>query len=233
MKYEVPESIINKIRKLKQLSEGAAKINSMAESESAALAVNRLLTKYNLSLLDIESIQEEKTCVQIHTSELISVQNPYGRLWKERLLMTLCRYNYCRMIASSYKVFIIGTELNTSVVIDLFNSLQSVYLYNAKINYENGKALMRGGQLTEKFRKKHITSFLLGCSVGLSVKLNEIQSKECTSLIVIHHKMIDKYASENFKLKKKALKNTKVRTSAFSTGYKFGLNTELQKTIYN
>lgn len=227
------QSILDKIRKLKQLSEGAAKINSIAESEAAALAVNRLLTKYNLSLLDIEVDPEEKSGVEIHYSDLISVQNPYGRLWKERLLMTLCRYNYCRVIGHSYKVFILGTELNTAAVVNLFNSLQSVYLYNAKLNYDSEKSRMHGGQLTEKFRRKHITSFLLGCSIGLSVKLEQIQSNGCTALTVRHHEMIDKYVSDNMKLAKKPIKQPKIKESAYLNGYRFGLNTELQKSIYN
>ncbi|MEA4916310.1 DUF2786 domain-containing protein [Proteiniphilum sp.] len=228
---EASQSIIDKIRKLKQLSEGAARINSIAESENASLAVHRLLTKYNLSLVDIESRSDEKPSIEIEKSELISVQNMYGRAWKERLLMTLCRYNYCRMIASSYKVFILGTELNTTAVIDLFNSLQSIYLYNAKKDYEKVRKHMRGGQLTESYKRKHITSFLLGCPIGLSVKLDRIQTKECTSLIVKHDELIDKYVYANLKLRSKPLKEIKVKSSAYNRGYDCGINTGLKKTL--
>ncbi len=133
---EAPQKILDKIKKLKALSEGAAQINSIPESEAAALLMNNLLTKYNLSLMDIDDTDNSKPSIEIKRSDLISVQNPYGRLWKERLLMTLCMYNYCKVIACSYKVFVLGTKVNTTAVIDFFNTLQSVYLDNGKERYD-------------------------------------------------------------------------------------------------
>lgn len=227
---EVSESILNKIRKLKALSEGAANINSIAESESAALAVNRLLTKYNLSIFDIEETSD-KTSITIEQSDLISVQNQYGRQWKERLLMVLCRFNYCKVIACSYKVFILGTQINTVTVVDLFNSLQSVYIHNAKKSYDNDKQSFRGGKLTEKYKRKYITSYLLGCSIGLSVKLEDIKSTECTALTLKHDGLIDEYINENLKVKRKPLKAAKTIDSAYTKGYHYGKNSSLNKTI--
>lgn len=165
----VPESVLDKIKKLKALSEGAAKVNSLAESEAAALAVNKLLTKYNLSLMDIENDTPDNPApgVTIERSDEISVRNLYGRQWKERLLMTLCRYNYCKLIGTSHKCFLLGTQLNIAAVMDLFNTLQSVYVLSAKDNYEISKRRFCGGQLTDKYKRKHTTSYLLGCSIGL------------------------------------------------------------------
>jgi hypothetical protein len=53
-------------------------------------------------------------------------------------------------------------------VIDLFNTLQSVYLRNGKERYDQDKKHFKGGRLTEKYKRKYITSYLLGCSIGLS-----------------------------------------------------------------
>lgn len=231
---EAPQSILDKIKKLKALSEGAANINSIAESEAAALAMNKLLTKYNLSLLDINDTQESnKPAIDIEQSQLITVRNPYGRQWKERLLMTLCMYNYCKLIASGHKVFLLGTQVNTSTVIDFFNTLQSVYLHNAKGQYDQIKKHLKGGQLTEKYKRKYITSYLLGCSIGLSVKLQEIESQECTAIAIRHDELIDNYITNNLKVTTKKLKETKVNDSAYSKGFYNGKQTALQKSINN
>lgn len=228
---DISKEILSKIQKLKALSEGAAKINSLAESEAAAIAMNRLLTKYNLSLLDIEDNQDGKTCVEIIESQSISVQNPYGRLWKERLIMTLCHYNYCKMLVSSYKVFLLGTELNTMTVIDLFNTLSSVYLHTGKMRYEDAKKWFKGAQLTQKYKRKYLTSYLLGCSIGLSVKLEEIQSNECVAIAVCHKDKIEKYMNDNLNIKTKSSSLPKIIESAYSKGFIDGKNQPLQKTF--
>lgn len=228
---ETPQAILDKIKKLKTLSEGAEKIGSMAESEAATLAMNRLLTKYNLSLLDIDNSETDCPSIEIERSELISVQNLYGRLWKERLLMTLCMYNFCKMISSSYRVFIVGSKVNSMTVIDLFKTLQSVYLYSAKNEYESVKASFRGGKRTESYKRKYITSYLLGCSIGLSVKLQEQKSQECTAVAVRHDELIKDYCSQNLNLRSKPVKATKINDSAYMKGFSKGRKTELQKTI--
>jgi hypothetical protein len=228
---EASQKILDKIKKLKALSEGAAQINSIPESEAAVLLMNNLLTKYNLSLMDIDDTDNSKPSIEIERSELISIQNPYGKLWKERLLMTLCRYNYCKTIEYSYKVFILGTKVNTMTVIDFFNTLQSVYLHNGKERYGQDKKHFKGGRLTEKYKRKYITSYLLGCSIGLSVKLQEIRSQECTAVAIRHDELIQDYISENLNVKSKPAKQTKPNESAYLKGFADGRRTNLQKTI--
>lgn len=229
---EATQKVIDKIRKLKALVDGAEKINSIAESESAALLMNNLLTKYNLSLMEIgDNPDQDKPSIEIERSDLISVQNPYGRLWKERILQTLCMYNYCKMLGYSYKVFLLGTKVNTTAIIDLFNTLQSVYLYNAKARYEEDKKQMKGGRLTEKYKRKYITSYLLGCSIGLSVKLQEIRSKECTAIAIKHDELIENYISENLNVRSVPARQTKKNDSAYWKGFCDGKKTELNKSI--
>lgn len=229
---EVPASIIDKIRKLKALSEGAAAINSLEESEAAALAVNKLLIKYNLSLLDINPEEpENKSALNIEKSDEIPVRNTYGRLWKERLLNVLCGYHYCKPLATSHRCIIVGTKLNITVVLDLFNTLQSVYQHHAKESYEAAKVYFKGGRLTEKYKRKYITSYLLGFSIGLSVKLQRIETQECKAIAIRHDNLINDYLNENFKLKSKPLKKVKTNDSAYNKGFYKGMNTELNKSI--
>lgn len=228
---DTPQKILDKIKKLKSLSEGAAKINSIQEAEAATLLMNNLLTKYNLSLMDIDDSDNSKPSIKIERSDLISVQNPYGRLWKERLLMTLCMYNYCKVIGASYKVFVLGTKVNTTAVIDFFYTLQSVYLHNGKEHYDRDKKHFKGGRLTEKYKRKYITSYLLGCSIGLSVKLQEIRSQECTAVAIRHDELISDYIAENLNLKSKTIKQPKTNESAYMKGFVDGKKTPLNKML--
>ena len=64
MEKEVPENILAKIRKLLRLKESAIKIGSEGEAHAAAEAVNRLLTSYNLSLMDVTP-EEQKNFLTV------------------------------------------------------------------------------------------------------------------------------------------------------------------------
>lgn len=174
---DTPQKILDKIKKLKALIESAEKINSIQEAEAATLLMNNLLTKYNLSLMDIDDTDNSKPSIEIERSDLIPVQNPYGRLWKERLLMTLCMYNYCKVIGSSYKVFV------------------------------------------------------LGCSIGLSVKLQEIRSQECTAVAIRHDELISDYIAVNLNLKSRTIKQPKTNESAYMKGFVDGKKTPLNKML--
>ena len=68
MEKEVPENILAKIRKLLRLKESAIKIGSEGEAHAAAEAVNRLLTSYNLSLMDVTP-EEQKNMISVSESE--------------------------------------------------------------------------------------------------------------------------------------------------------------------
>jgi hypothetical protein len=116
-------------------------------------------------------------------------------------------------------------------VIDLFNTLQSVYLRNGKERYDQDKKHFKGGRLTEKYKRKYITSYLLGCSIGLSVKLQEIRSQECTAVAIRHDKLIQDYISGNMKIKPKPLKQIKPDESAYLKGFTDGKRVDLQKTV--
>lgn len=77
MEKEVPENILAKIRKLLRLKESAIKIGSEGEAHAAAEAVNRLLTSYNLSLMDVTP-EEQKNMISVSESEKITYQDSMG-----------------------------------------------------------------------------------------------------------------------------------------------------------
>jgi hypothetical protein len=238
-KMEVTQSILDKIKKLKALMDGAAKINSVGESEAAALKLNELLTKYNLSLLDVEQSGDDPapSAVEIERSPAVNVRSPYGALWKQCLLFVLAGHYFCRMIGvagSGGKVLLLGTAVNTATAIDLYNTLQSVYLHAAKTAYGQNKPYLKGGQLTKRFEHEYIVSYLLGCTHGLRTKLDDARSRECTAVAICHNRHIDRYIAEKMKIKPASTElkpKTTVSPAAYSNGYRKGRNTELQKSL--
>jgi hypothetical protein len=235
---EVTQTILDKIKKLKALMDGAAKIHSIGESEAAAFKMSELLTKYNLSLLDVEQSGDDpdSSAVEIERSPTLNTRSTYGSLWKQRLLYVLADHYFCRMIGiagSGGKVFLLGTFVNAAITGDLYKSLQSTYLHAAKTSYKQRKTRLKGGQLTQKYERKYITSYLLGCTAGLKKKLDDVKLQECTAVAICHNGHIDRYISNNMKLREAPARTKKVETvnSAYGEGYRKGRNTELQRTL--
>lgn len=75
------------------MKESAIKIGSEGEAHAAAEAVNRLLTSYNLSLMDVAP-EEQKNMISVGESEKITYQDTYGNIWKRDLLRIICEYNF-------------------------------------------------------------------------------------------------------------------------------------------
>ena len=58
------QNVMQKLRKLQKLYEGAKKINSEGEAANAAAAIQRLLAQYNLTMEQICDDEEKKKTFQ-------------------------------------------------------------------------------------------------------------------------------------------------------------------------
>lgn len=128
MEKEVPEKIIERVRKLLRLKESATQIGSEGEAHAPASAVHRLLLEYNLSLHDIGA-ENPQNRMAADESGRISYKDAAGNIWKRDLMRVLCDYNYCRMLlytGTTYMV-VIGTEENAATVIVLFDYLRKTF----------------------------------------------------------------------------------------------------------
>ena len=54
-------SILSKLKKLQRLYEGAKAINSEAEAANAAAKIQNLLTQYNLSMADLDAVENYRS----------------------------------------------------------------------------------------------------------------------------------------------------------------------------
>ena len=235
METEVTDKIVEKLKKLMRLQEGAKKIGSEGEANAAAAAISRLLTQYNLSLLDIDP-EEKKEAMQIQRTGHISFKDTYG-LWKRSLMNVLCEFNYCKtfLISGQTNMIVVGTEANAFTVIYLYDTLRSIFRKLAPVRYEAFAEGKRGAARTEKYKRKYIASYLNGCVYGLKEKLtleaaaNEVQEK---SLVVCHNQLINDYMSNYSTVERKSAKTKRKNVAeAFYYGYRDGKNTNINKVI--
>lgn len=236
MEKEVPDKILDKIRKLIRLKESAKKIGSEGEANAAASAVNRLLTEYNLSLMEIS--EEEKTAgPNIDESSRISYQDMYGNIWKRDLLRIISEYNYCQILLYSGTTYmvVLGTKENASVVIALYNYLRSAFKSLAADRHSEFVGGKRGYYRTQKFKRNYIRSYLLGCCTGLRSQFESINRTSKEAGLVLCHKTLIKDYLAAFKLvERKPVQNKrKTNYSAYNSGYVDGNRINLNKQIDN
>jgi hypothetical protein len=218
------QRILSKIRKLVALQNSASRIGSTNEAEAAALAIGKLLTQYNLSMLDVEQSEPENT-LEIGMTGLFSVNGMYGSKWLQLLLASLCRHNYCQAVGCELRATIVGTQVNTAIVFDMFNCLRSVYMRAAK-RYE---AEYRQ-HCPHPCPRLYVRSFLLGCVAGLDSKLDEPTDSACTALVIYHDRAIKKFL-QNLRIRDRKKRRAVAEEEAYLEGYETGKNTPIRRSV--
>jgi hypothetical protein len=230
------QKVLNKLRKLKNLYEGAKKINSEGEANNAASAIQKLLTQYNLS---IEEIGEDKEETKIN-EEFVSgyTYKSIGGKWEHQLVTVICKYNFCKcyLWGDTYKtLLILGKKENLETVKWLRNLLSERFVSFSKQKFKEY-------QQTENFinhpisKDKYQRSYLIGCSMGLETKLKEEKEFEenknskITSLVLRNDSKIVEYVEQKFKTKD-GRKSKYHIDEAFESGFHDGKNTELSSPL--
>jgi len=184
MNKDVPESLIKKIQKCLALSQSP----NENEAALAAQMAQELLTKYNLSMADVE-VKNEKT------GELMTdfVSKGTSDRWKINLMGSVARCNFCSMIMNqNYKghvtFILIGKVHNIEVAKQIFgylvDAMDAIWKLDARdkvyAEVEANKLMheiQNGGELTPA-RYRHIKriakdSWRLGIASGLGERLKE------------------------------------------------------------
>ncbi len=226
------EKVIDKLRKLQALHEGAVNIGSEAEANSVASKIQNLLLKYNLALVDI--IDKADSDIREVTQENVSgyTYKHIGGQWEKMLYETLCEYNFCKVLIrgrSSYKnLILIGDKHNVETVKWLKNMLTIRFLFSASENFKkrSDKTSSRG---------KFFRSYLFGSVLGLYTKLDEQFNKDkaeygerLNQLVLYNDRAIELYCKEHFEHIGVANSRRNLLTDfeAQKMGYKDGYNTD-------
>jgi hypothetical protein len=121
MVQEINDDLIQKIKNIQALAERGDK----GEAENAAAKLQQLLTKHNITLLDLDQYADKiGSKVKDQMFMMASRSN-----WRRELLNQVVRANFCRMVfyPGSRQVSVIGYEHNIIVSIDTYLWLESIF----------------------------------------------------------------------------------------------------------
>lgn len=230
------DKLIDKLKKLINLREGAYAVGNEHEAQTAAAMITKLLIKYNIDEEDIPT--SEKIL-----NPIMEIKIPYKNefclgSWYNELLSLLCDYNMCKLLISRVNsngrlkrdsFSIIGRKSNTEVVEYLSSYLSRKFYNIGKDKYKQDKNKYKELGITEN---KYLKSFLSGCVIGLYYKYKEeVNLSEITSLVVSNTRLINEFLSDRNIKKVKASTTSNINNDAYQSGIICGRTTEINKGI--
>jgi hypothetical protein len=192
------EKIMIKIKKLLSLQEGAEKINSLEEAANAAEKIQRLLLKHNLSLRDVQSMEERVE----GTDHTIVPASDYGYNkreggWVASLVNGIAKHNLCYLVITSCQ-----GELETLTILGSADNLEIVtYMSKTLIKMARNMetrawAYYDGSEKRGKFRRGFLMGFTMGVLKKLRETLEEMQAEDShlTALVIQNTEALAKAA---------------------------------------
>lgn len=237
------DKILEKLRKLMNLKESATALGNEGEANAAAAGITRLLMEYNLTENDIP--EQEKLENPI-VSEEIPFKTEISGSWYGDLILVVCEYNMCRcLIISKYnngrrkrsEFEIIGRKKNVEVVLYLISFLSHQFITIGKRDYAEYKhdCVWKYGTYPKSL-VMYLKSFLYGCVVGLTNKLEEgkkVLEKETniTALVRTTKSEIDDFLKGE-KIGKAREAKSEIDALCAMKGVEVGRNVEICKGIH-
>ena len=192
------EKILAKLEKLVKLEEGAREIGSLEEAANAAARIQELLTKYNLSLADVQISDEAADPNPVIAVEFDLKDTPH---WQRNestfvvdLMSVVCRYNNAKMIirtrgglAKMPPIFMLFAQEGThEFLIQLFGRIN----YQIRRLEADAWAGAKNGPVS---RGKYKRDYFLGACHTIGDRLREMhasmEEEHSTGLMVIGDKL--------------------------------------------
>ena len=226
-------AIIQKIRKLMELQLSAENVGQSGEAFAAANAIHKLLTKYNLSLDEITSGEDDEKD-GLYISPKMQAHDEYGN-WRDILMVKLAERNYCRNLGYVKQpsiMMVVGKKENVEIVIQLYNRLSEIFLLKAKrgliAKYEEEE-----GNMTLNQQNDYMESYLLGCVDGLMEHLDSVEKNTEEKFLAIRWKSKinsweEKHANREGRIK---VEVDIKEEDAYTSGIVEGRNTRLYQEI--
>lgn len=191
---EKNERILEKVRKMLAL---AGNNPSQEEADSALLMAQRMLAKYNMTISDIEDINDADLKEVINEGVTDYAKTPW---WHKRLSYIIASNFKCKSYnnkSGGYsRIRFVGFKEDVEVAKEVFNYALEV---------ANKKAL----QFTRKVRDRGESTagvrndYLIGFTDGLEAKFKEqVQSDKCLALAIVIPTEVTNYVESNLTLRK-------------------------------
>ena len=218
----ISESLMNKLAALKAL---ASRGGTVAEGQAAAAMLQKLLSKHNLCVDDIEETKKN--------SEIIEQSGQYktgaGKSAMRQLTAVLAHVNYCAAIykQNSNAFSLVGTEASVTIVREMFDYLWTI------INREANRR-------TREYFWSHSdkSSFMRGAVASIALNLLAIKEEaereveNSTALICLKEGAIQEYLSGRNLVKARKVQRAR-SANAYYDGREFGNSVNLSKQIEN
>ncbi len=216
---EVPESILQKIQKLKALAD---RPGTIGEAEAAMAAIQRLLLQYNLDMATVENyrpVEKEDVIYERHNLNEYQTRHDGDFAWK--LISAIARFNFCRPIHHTMRRDEYGSfkpskwaepKLNDQGEFTIIGQRHNVeivmYMYHYCLN--NIKALADEGwkdydRNETKIKTVYVRHFFDGACLAVSQRLyrqfKEQQQENETAVLVIvkyNDKAVDEKVNQLF-----------------------------------
>lgn len=114
------KSILEKVKKLLNLAEGAKEIGSLPEAENAMAQAQNLCMKYNLDMAEANKVDLNNE--EAAENELDKIgRKEEGKNWESELCFGIAAANLCRGVVNRYFVTFIGTKANIELCTYMYN----------------------------------------------------------------------------------------------------------------
>jgi hypothetical protein len=229
---EAPQKILDRLKKLIQKHKGCLEIGQVHEAEAAMLAINCLLTEYNISLEDVYLKNDTAPEVDIVEGNTIRFATGPEFQFSQRLATVIAKYNYCQALfvglgSSAPAVKIVGLEINVQTCQFLFSFLRRNFTHNAD------KAAKQHS-LEPNARMNFYRDFLAGTIAGIAEKFKAEQTSQTTGIIKWNGEAIERYLAEKNVREHKSRNNRDARSvnaKAYYKGREHGRNVKINKGL--
>jgi hypothetical protein len=174
---QIPQHLVDKLNKLKNLEEGATAVGSMKEAANAAARFQELLLKYNLDEDEVLKSGSSAAKIQMlherfdFTPFAKAAYGGYNIAWVQKLASSVSKHCMCAVILSYDKkrLNILGEKNNVALAIYFIEQLIVKIHTAAHIAWR----LHDGGENKYVYYR----AFMMGCVDAIISKLYEEQEK--------------------------------------------------------
>lgn len=197
---QLPEDLLAKLTKLKNLRDGAAAVGSMAESANAAGKLQELLLKHNLDEQELNKANlEHKVQMLMGTFQPEGYRVMNSTSFVERLVKVLARHCMCRIVLSGAKsgeIYVLGEKQNVATVFYMVDQLVAKISNAMHISWSHYKGVEKKGAYSR--------GFLAGCVDAIAIKMAEtekatvIENKEMGLMVISKNALATRFMQDKF-----------------------------------
>ncbi len=177
--------ILEKISKTLQLGTNN---NNENEAQSAILAAQRLMAKYQITQEDVDTFlnENESKDTEVITEKAENEMN--NDKWKRRLMIVIAKNFRCDVYYQNKKLIVVGAKEDIQIS-------KRVYLYAKQAILNSFKIFFKENYnveyITPSNRNKYKREYAFGFIKGLSEKFEEQKSNSELSLVIINQDVIN------------------------------------------